>query len=167
MPESENRNDKLFLGSAAAQRNTLERTPLDDRKSASPPERGRSDEPLNIVLPERGLQDVFLNACRREKALVTVFLVSGIKLQGVISWFDTYCLALQRDGHVQLVYKHGISTIVPNQRVSLISEQQRTNGEASESANPASKPIESPEAPETTEPPEDQEPEEGASSPIE
>ena len=164
MPESENRNDKLFLGSAAAQRNTLERTPLDDRKSARPAERGRSDEPLNIVLPERGLQDVFLNACRREKALVTVFLVSGIKLQGVISWFDTYCLALQRDGHVQLVYKHGISTIVPNQRVSLISEQQRTNGEASESANLA---PESPESTESSEPPEDQGTEEGASSPIE
>ncbi|MCH9779716.1 MAG: RNA chaperone Hfq [Alphaproteobacteria bacterium] len=72
-----------------------------------------------MVVQERNLQEIFLNTCRKEKMLVTVFLVSGIKLQGKISWFDTYCIALQREGHVQLVYKHGISTIVPMQKMQL------------------------------------------------
>tara|TARA_B100000749_G_scaffold150281_1_gene115418 strand:+ start:1115 stop:1741 length:627 start_codon:yes stop_codon:yes gene_type:complete len=60
-----------------------------------------------------GLQDAFLNILRREKAPVTVFLVKGVKLQGIITWFDNFSLLLRRDGQSQLVYKHAISTIMP------------------------------------------------------
>ena len=59
------------------------------------------------------LQDHFLNTVRRSKSPVTIFLVKGVKLQGVITWFDQFSLLLRRDGAQQLVYKHSISTIMP------------------------------------------------------
>ena len=60
-----------------------------------------------------GLQDQFLNAVRRSKTPVTVFLVKGVKLQGVITWFDAFSILLRREGAPQLIYKHAISTIQP------------------------------------------------------
>jgi host factor-I protein len=65
------------------------------------------------------LQDTFLNAVRRAKTPLTIFLVNGVKLQGVVSWFDSFCVLLRRDGQAQLVYKHAISTIMPAQPVHL------------------------------------------------
>ena len=61
------------------------------------------------------LQDQFLNSIRKAKAPVTIFLVKGVKLQGVVTWFDPFSLLLRRDGNAQLVYKHAISTIMPAQ----------------------------------------------------
>jgi host factor-I protein len=61
------------------------------------------------------LQDHFLNSLRRAKVPVTIFLVKGVKLQGVITWFDSFSLLLRRDGNSQLVYKHSISTIMPGE----------------------------------------------------
>src|SRR5260221_8726958 len=59
------------------------------------------------------LQDHFLNSVRRAKLPVTIFLVKGVKLQGVVTWFDAFSLLLRREGAAQLVYKHSISTIMP------------------------------------------------------
>lgn len=59
------------------------------------------------------LQDQFLNSIRKNKIPVTVFLVKGVKLQGIVTWFDPFSLLLRRDGNAQLVYKHAISTIMP------------------------------------------------------
>ena len=59
------------------------------------------------------LQDHFLNSLRRAKLPVTIFLVKGVKLQGVVTWFDAFSLLLRREGASQLVYKHSISTIMP------------------------------------------------------
>ena len=59
------------------------------------------------------LQDHFLNAARKSRTPLTVFLLKGVKLQGVITWFDTFSLLLRRDGQSLLVYKHSISTIMP------------------------------------------------------
>jgi len=64
------------------------------------------------------LQDIFLNALRRNKTPVTMFLVKGVKLQGIITWFDNFSVLLRRDGQAQLIYKHAISTIMPGQAVS-------------------------------------------------
>jgi len=61
----------------------------------------------------QNLQDTFLNYVRKHKTPLTVFLVNGVKLQGVVTWFDNFCVLLRRDGHSQLVYKHAISTIMP------------------------------------------------------
>lgn len=68
---------------------------------------------------KQNLQDTFLNSVRRSKTPLTIFLVNGVKLQGVVSWFDNFCVLLRRDGQSQLVYKHAISTIMPSQPVQL------------------------------------------------
>jgi host factor-I protein len=61
------------------------------------------------------LQDLFLNSLRKSKTPVTMFLVKGVKLQGIVTWFDNFSLLLRRDGQSQLVYKHAISTIMPSE----------------------------------------------------
>ena len=65
------------------------------------------------------LQDMFLNTLRRTKTPVTMFLVKGVKLQGIITWFDNFSVLLRRDGQAQLIYKHAISTIMPSQPLDL------------------------------------------------
>jgi host factor-I protein len=78
----------------------------------------RKDDPM-AAEKQQNLQDVFLNHVRKNKVPVTVFLINGVKLQGVISSFDNFCLLLRRDGHVQLVYKHAVSTVMPSAAVRL------------------------------------------------
>ena len=67
----------------------------------------------------QNVQDVFLNHVRKNKTPVTVFLVNGVKLQGIITWFDNFSVLLRRDGQAQLIYKHAISTIMPSQPLDL------------------------------------------------
>ena len=76
-----------------------------------------------MVEKNKNVQDVFLNAIRKEKMTVTVFLVNGVKLQGVITWFDNFSMLLRRESHVQLVYKHAISTIMPGGPLSLHDDE--------------------------------------------
>ena len=71
---------------------------------------------------QSNLQDTFLNSVRKSKNPVTLFLVNGVKLQGVITWFDNFSVLLRREGTVQLVYKHAISTIMPSLPLDLIGE---------------------------------------------
>jgi host factor-I protein len=71
----------------------------------------------------QNLQDTFLNHVRKNKTPVTVFLINGVKLQGVITWFDNFCVLLRRDGQSQLVYKHAISTIMPGQPITLYESE--------------------------------------------
>lgn len=68
---------------------------------------------------KQNLQDAFLNSVRKTKTPLTIFLVNGVKLQGVVTWFDNFCVLLRRDGQIQLVYKHAISTIMPSGPVQL------------------------------------------------
>jgi host factor-I protein len=72
----------------------------------------------------QNLQETFLNAIRKDHASVTVFLVNGVKLQGIVTWFDNFSLLLKRDQHVQLVYKHAISTIMPTNPISFHDEDE-------------------------------------------
>ncbi len=65
------------------------------------------------------LQDIFLNTVRKTKTPVTMFLVNGVKLQGIITWFDNFSVLLRRDGLSQLVYKHAISTVMPAAPIQL------------------------------------------------
>lgn len=69
------------------------------------------------------LQDIFLNSLRKSKTPVTMFLVKGVKLQGIITWFDNFSVLLRRDGSAQLVYKHAISTVMPAAPVDLTALQ--------------------------------------------
>ena len=72
---------------------------------------------------QSNLQDIFLNSVRKGKNPVTLFLVNGVKLQGVITWFDNFSILLRREGTVQLVYKHAISTIMPSLPLDLMDEE--------------------------------------------
>ena len=78
----------------------------------------------------QNVQDVFLNHVRKNKAAVTVFLINGVKLQGVITWFDNFCVLLRRDGHSQLVYKHAISTVMPVAPIQLFEEKGDAESDA-------------------------------------
>ncbi|SMF25419.1 RNA-binding protein Hfq [Tistlia consotensis] len=80
----------------------------------------------------QNVQDVFLNHIRKHKIPVTVFLVNGVKLQGIVTWFDNFCVLLRRDAHSQLVYKHAISTVMPAAPIQLFegSDKEESTGEA-------------------------------------
>lgn len=68
---------------------------------------------------KQNLQDTFLSHLRKNQTPTTVFLMNGVKLQGVVTWFDDFSLLLRREAHAQLVYKHAISTVMPNVPVQL------------------------------------------------
>ena len=72
----------------------------------------------NNVAKGHSLQDPYLNALRREKIPVSIFLVNGIKLQGEIESFDQFVILLKNTVS-QMVYKHGISTVVPARNVTV------------------------------------------------
>lgn len=74
----------------------------------------------------QNLQDAFLNNVRKSKTSVTIFLINGVKLQGVITWFDLFCVLLRRDGQSQLVYKSAISTIMPSQPINLYESEEES-----------------------------------------
>jgi host factor-I protein len=77
----------------------------------------------------QNVQDVFLNYIRKNKTPVTIFLVNGVKLQGIVTWFDNFSVLLRRDGHTQLVYKHAISTVMPSTPVQLFEPPIKEGGE--------------------------------------
>jgi host factor-I protein len=95
-----------------ARRHAVISGPSDRRKTKG------TRKPMAIERAQ-SLQDTFLNYVRKNKVPLTIFLVNGVKLQGVVTWFDNFCVLLRRDGHSQLVYKHAISTIMPGQPVQL------------------------------------------------
>ena len=86
-----------------------------------------------VAEKQQNVQDVFLNHVRKAKTPVTVFLVNGVKLQGIITWFDNFSVLLRRDGHTQLVYKHAISTVMPGAPIQLFDP---TKVDASAPADP-------------------------------
>lgn len=90
------------------------------------------------------LQDVFLNHIRKNKTPVTIFLVNGVKLQGIVTWFDNFCVLLRRDAHSQLVYKHAVSTVMPAQPVQLFDPPKEEAKEAAEEEAEASAAEEQP-----------------------
>ena len=72
----------------------------------------------------QNVQAVFLNHVRKTKNSVTVFLINGVKLQGIITWFDNFSVLLRRDGHTQLIYKHAISTVMPSGPIQLFEPEK-------------------------------------------
>lgn len=75
----------------------------------------------------QNVQDVFLNTIRKTKNPVTIFLINGVKLQGVITWFDNFSILLRRDSMSQLVYKHAISTIMPTNPLNIMEQEGEGN----------------------------------------
>lgn len=84
---------------------------------------------------KQNIQDVFLNHLRKTKMSLTMFLVNGIKLQGIISAFDNFSVLLRREGQVQLVYKHAISTIMPASPVKLYEGETHDESESTDESN--------------------------------
>ena len=78
-----------------------------------------------MAADRQNLQDAFLNNVRKNKIPLTIFLINGVKLQGVITWFDNFCVLLRRDGQAQLVYKHAISTIMPGAPINLYDAEEK------------------------------------------
>jgi host factor-I protein len=87
--------------------------------SRTAPTTENAKETNNMAERAQNLQDTFLNHVRKNKTPLTIFLVNGVKLQGIVTWFDNFCVLLRRDGHSQLVYKHAISTVMPGSPLQL------------------------------------------------
>ena len=65
------------------------------------------------------LQDAILKEVRRDRVPVTLFLMNGFQLRGVITGYDSFVVVLVTDGRQQMIYKHAISTIIPERPVPL------------------------------------------------
>jgi host factor-I protein len=92
------------------------------------PTEQRSSDSGGAANRQGNLQDAFLNLLRKNKIPVTMFLVKGVKLQGIVTWFDNFSILLRRDGQSQLVYKHAISTIMPGQSLDPAQFHSRAGG---------------------------------------
>jgi host factor-I protein len=88
-------------------------------KNAAAIESRENARAIDMAERAQNLQDTFLNYVRKNKTPLTIFLVNGVKLQGIVTWFDNFCVLLRRDGHSQLVYKHAISTVMPGAPLQL------------------------------------------------
>lgn len=84
----------------------------------------------------QNLQDSFLNHLRKNKVPVTLFLVNGVKLQGIITWFDNFSMLLRRESHSQLVYKHAISTVMPVNAIQLFEGHEEGGSSEKEGTAP-------------------------------
>ncbi len=78
------------------------------------------------------MQDVFLEHLCQDRVSTTIFLVNGVKLQGVITCHDQTSVLLRRDGHAQLVYKHAISTVMPNVPIQILEGIEESGEENNE-----------------------------------
>ena len=106
-----------------------ERTLTSRPRPAPPVEADAPEAAIAEISSAKGqsLQDQFLNLLRKNKLPVTMFLVKGVKLQGIVTWFDNFSILLRRDGQSQLVYKHAVSTIMPSMPID--SRQFNSSGE--------------------------------------
>ena len=104
-----------------------ERT-LTARPRPAPPEPPEAELAEATSGKSQSLQDQFLNLLRKNKTPVTMFLVKGVKLQGIVTWFDNFSILLRRDGQSQLVYKHAVSTIMPGTPID--ARQFNSSGES-------------------------------------
>lgn len=74
----------------------------------------------------QNLQDAFLNALRKEKMPVVIYLTNGVRLKGTVKGFDNFVILL-KDANEQLIYKHAVSTIVPEKSVDYKSDPGEPN----------------------------------------
>ena len=80
------------------------------------------------------LQDLFLLRSRSSRANVTVFLMNGYQIRGQITGFDAFVVIVQSEGRQQVIYKHAISTIIPERPISLENEGGASRRAQEESA---------------------------------
>lgn len=68
---------------------------------------------------QNNLQDQFLSRARQGRLPVTVFLMNGYQLRGLVTGFDAFVMFLTTDAKQQMIYKHAISTIIPERPLDL------------------------------------------------
>lgn len=73
---------------------------------------------------EINLQEALLNAVRQQGQTVTVFLTNGFQMRGCVRGFDSFIVILESEGKQQMIYKHAISTIIPQSRVDLHARRE-------------------------------------------
>ena len=123
---------RLFTTAGSSVKHSLASDAIPDYSGHKRPKRRNNNNGLNMAAERvQSLQDTFLNYVRKNKTPLTIFLVNGVKLQGIVTWFDNFCVLLRRDGHSQLVYKHAISTIMPGAPVQLFDGDQNGGGSTS------------------------------------
>lgn len=79
------------------------------------------------------MQDSFLNYICKNKIILTIFLMNGVKLQGIVAGFDLNTILLKREGHSQLIYKHAVSTLMPQIPIQLFEEESLVSSKDTES----------------------------------
>ena len=75
-------------------------------------------------MQKNNLQDLLLARARRSRMGVTIFLVNGFQLRGQVTGFDSFIVVLTTDNKQQMIYKHAISTIVPEHAISLEADTE-------------------------------------------
>jgi len=70
------------------------------------------------------LQDNYLNQLRKDKTPVIVYLTNGVRLRGTIKSFDNFVILLEESTQ-SLIYKHAVSTIVPERNIEVRFETQQ------------------------------------------
>jgi host factor-I protein len=72
----------------------------------------------------QSFQDNYLNQLRKDKVPVIIFLTNGVRLKGFVKGFDNFVI-LVKDVNQQLIYKHAVSTIVPEKDIDIRFESQQ------------------------------------------
>jgi host factor-I protein len=108
---------------------------------SAPRRRNKKKDRAVAAEKSQNVQEVFLNHVRKSKTPVTIFLVNGVKLQGIITWFDNFSVLLRRDGHTQLVYKHAISTVMPGAPIMLFDPQAAGAAASGAASGAAGSPV--------------------------
>jgi host factor-I protein len=70
------------------------------------------------------IQDTFLNQARKEHIVLTIFLINGFQFKGIVKSFDNFTVVVDVEGRQRLVYKHAISTIVPDKNIEIYTNGQ-------------------------------------------
>lgn len=71
---------------------------------------------------KNNLQDMFLNRLRQERQVVTVIMTNGFQMKSRITAFDQFVVVIEIRNEQQILYKHAISTIVPEKPIDLREE---------------------------------------------
>ena len=75
-----------------------------------------------MSMQKQNIQDIFLNQARKEKMTVTIFLVNGFQFKGIVRCFDNFTVVMDVEGRQRMIYKHAISTIVPDKYIEIFDE---------------------------------------------
>lgn len=75
-----------------------------------------------LFMPTRDIQEKFLTTARKNRLNVTVFLMNGFQIRGQITGHDAFVVVVLTEGKQDIIYKHAISTIVPERQVDLTAD---------------------------------------------